>query len=78
MFDTASSAESRLSLGQKIWQINWMVVLLLCVIASIGFAMLYSAANGSFDPWASRQMARFGLGFTLMIVVCLIDIRVWF
>ncbi len=78
MFDTDFSPDSRLSLGQKIWQINWMVVLLLCVIASIGFAMLYSAANGSFDPWASRQMARFGLGFTLMIVVCLIDIRVWF
>ena len=78
MFDTDSSPESRLSLTQKIWQINWMIVLLLCVIAGIGFAMLYSAANGSFNPWASRQMIRFGIGFTLMIVVCLIDIRVWF
>jgi rod shape determining protein RodA len=78
MFETASSPESPSSLAQKIRQINWMIVLLLCAIAGIGFAMLYSAANGSLDPWASRQIARFGVGFTLMLVVCLIDIRVWF
>jgi rod shape determining protein RodA len=78
MFDSDSSPDSRLSLGQKIWQINWMIVLLLCALAGIGFAMLYSAANGNIDPWASRQMIRFGIGFILMIVVCLIDIRIWF
>ena len=30
-------------------------------IAGIGFAMLYSAANGEFQPWASRQMIRFAV-----------------
>ena len=28
---------------------------------SVGFAMLYSAANGSWTPWAMRQVIRFGV-----------------
>jgi len=66
------------SLGQKLWQIHWLFVLLLIVTTSIGIAMLYSAAGGSLDPWASRQLARFGIGLALLVVVALIDVRVWF
>lgn len=39
--------------------------------------MLYSAANGKFDPWATRQMVRFGVGFVAMLIVALTDIRIW-
>src|SRR3546814_20446335 len=54
------------------------MMLLLSLVAGVGFAMLYSAANGSFEPWASAQMLRFGLGLGMMIVAALIDIRFWF
>ncbi|RMD61384.1 MAG: rod shape-determining protein RodA [Alphaproteobacteria bacterium] len=54
------------------------MILLTTAIAGVGFAMLYSAANGSFDPWASRQMVRFGIGLVGMLTVALIDIRIWF
>ncbi|TNE37324.1 MAG: rod shape-determining protein RodA, partial [Alphaproteobacteria bacterium] len=66
-----------LPLSQKIWDINWGFVLLICATASIGFLMLYSAANGHLEPWALRQMIRFAAGLALMFVVALIDIRVW-
>jgi len=66
-----------MNLGQRLWQINWSFVLLISVTASIGFGMLYSAANGSFDPWASRQMVRFIIGIILMLIVAVIDIHVW-
>lgn len=66
------------TLGRKLWQIQWIFVLLVCVIAAIGIAMLYSAANGSVDPWAKRQAFRFALGLSLMIAVAVIDIRIWF
>jgi rod shape determining protein RodA len=66
-----------LSLRQKLLQMNWIFVLLVCMTASVGFAMLYSAANGSIDPWVSRQMLRFGAGLLVMIVVALTDIRLW-
>ena len=66
-----------LSLRQKLLQMNWIFVLLVCITASVGFAMLYSAANGNIDPWVSRQMLRFGAGLLVMIVVALTDIRLW-
>ncbi len=69
--------QSDMTFGQRLWQINWLFVLLLTVTASIGFAMLYSAANGSFDPWASRQMVRFSVGILFMLTVAVIDIHVW-
>ena len=62
---------------QKLLRLNWELVLLIVLTASIGFAMLYSAANGSFDPWASRQISRFAVGVALMLMVALVDIRLW-
>ena len=66
-----------LTIIQKIFNLNWLLILLISLVAGIGFAMLYSAAKGNWDPWASRQAMRFGLGIGLMLIVALIDIRVW-
>lgn len=66
-----------ISLTQKFWDMNWGFILLICATASIGFLMLYSAANGNLDPWASRQMIRFAAGLVLMFCVALVDIRIW-
>ena len=66
-----------MTLAEKLWQINWTMVMLIIVIACIGFVMLVSAANGSFEPWASRQIIRFCVGLVVMLVVALIDIRIW-
>jgi len=77
MYDNGFNRQP-LSLGQKLWQIHWLFVLLLCVTAAIGIVMLYSAGNGRFDPWASRQVVRFAVGLVLLIVVAVIDIRLWF
>ena len=63
--------------GQRFWQLNWILILLICAIASIGFAMLYSAGNGSYTPWAERQMVRFAVGMGLMLAIALTDIRFW-
>jgi rod shape determining protein RodA len=66
-----------LTLGQKLLNIHWLFVLLLCIAASIGLAMLYSAANGNLEPWALRQFMRFCVGIIVMIAIALIDIRIW-
>src|SRR6266568_8777926 len=67
-----------LSLSDKVRGIQWGLVLLIAAIAGIGFAMLYSAANGSLQPWASRQMTRFAIALVPMIAAGLIDVRYWF
>ncbi|WP_226893381.1 rod shape-determining protein RodA [Nisaea sediminum] len=64
-----------LTLGTKLQQINWGLILLLVLISSVGFAMLYSAANGSWTPWAVRQAIRFGIGLVITLGIALIDIR---
>jgi len=68
---------SRISVGRRLLQINWLLVVVICLTASVGFVMLYSAAGGNLEPWADRQMFRFGLGLVGMVVVALIDIRIW-
>ena len=68
----------QLRLGQKAAQLNWGLVLVVALLGAIGCAMLYSAANGSMDPWASRQLLRFGAGMVLLLGVALTDIRIWF
>jgi rod shape determining protein RodA len=68
----------RPGLGQKLAEVNWLLVALICLAAAVGFAMLYSAGNGSYQPWASRQMLRFAAGLALMLAVATVDIRLWY
>lgn len=63
---------------EKLRQVNVGLIFLIAVVSSIGFGMLYSAAGGSWDPWASRQMIRFGIGVVLMLGVAVVDQRFWF
>ena len=69
--------EARLTFGAKLLEINWGFVFLIVLTASVGLAMLYSAAGGSFEPWATRQVIRLGAGLAVMLLVALVDIRVW-
>jgi len=62
---------------RKIFFMNWGLVLLLVAAAVIGFLMLYSIAGGQWDPWASAQIKRFGLGLALMFVVAMTPIWFW-
>ena len=66
-----------LTLGRKLISINWLLVILIVMVAGVGFAMLFSAAGGNMDPWAKRQIVRFGVAFGIMIVVVTINIRIW-
>jgi rod shape determining protein RodA len=68
----------RLGLAEKVWSINWMLVLLVSALAGVGFATLYSAANGQWDPWASKQILRYLVAVAVMLAVALVDLRTWF
>ena len=65
-------------LTMKLPEIDWRLALALCCIAGVGTMMLYSTAPLSWKPWAGPHLIRFGLCFGLMLVLSLIDIRVWF
>ncbi|MDY0870636.1 rod shape-determining protein RodA [Dongia rigui] len=69
--------QKKVSIGEKLLQLNWSLVLLVTVVASIGFAVLYSAAHGSAEPWMDAQIKRFGLGVFGMLILALIDLRLY-
>jgi rod shape determining protein RodA len=66
-----------LTIGRKLLAINWLLVLLITVVSMFGFAMLYSAADGSMTPWAERQIVRFCVALVVMVIVATINIRIW-
>ena len=72
-----AAARRTLSLVDKLYELNWGLVLLIGIIATAGFAMLYSVAGGHLQPWASPQILRFLLGLAVLVTVACIDIRVW-
>jgi rod shape determining protein RodA len=65
-------------LWQRIRGISWGLVLLICTAAGFGIAVLYSAADGSMEPWAAKQTIRFAIALMLMVGAALVDIRHWF
>jgi rod shape determining protein RodA len=61
----------------RIWRLHWVLLLLITAVAGFGIAILYSAADGSWQPWAGRQLLRFGLGFGLLLVIGLTNLQFW-
>lgn len=75
MFNSLTGPDdANLSLGRKLFLLNWGLVGLICAITGVGIGMLYSAGSG-WEPWAWRQLVRFIPGFFLMFIVALIDVR---
>jgi rod shape determining protein RodA len=72
-----SADREPMTIGQKLWQVNWFLVLFIIILTAIGCAMLYSAGEGSWNPWATRHIIRFVIGLFLMIMVAMTDIRIW-
>lgn len=62
----------------RISHFNWGLVFLLCIMASVGVACLYSAAGGKMDPWAFQHILRFGIGLVAMFITAMISIRWWY
>jgi rod shape determining protein RodA len=75
-FLTARLRRGDMSATEKLWQVSWSFVFWICCIAFVGFAMLYSAANGRWEVWALPQMTRFAVGLGVLVAVAVVDIRI--
>ncbi|MBD24041.1 MAG: rod shape-determining protein RodA [Candidatus Marinimicrobia bacterium] len=61
---------------EKLLQMSWSLIFWIFCIFTLGFAMLYSAANGSLEPWAASQSVRFFIGLGILLAVTIIDVRI--
>ncbi|MBR7620482.1 rod shape-determining protein RodA [Phenylobacterium sp. 20VBR1] len=62
----------------KFSEIDWLFSLALCLIAGAGALMMFSIAGSSWEPWAGAHLLRFGILFVVMVVLAMVDLRVWF
>lgn len=64
--------------SSKVGEIDWRLTGLLCVVAGIGTAMLYSIAGGQWQPWALDHMIRFGVLLVAMLALAMVHPKWWF
>jgi rod shape determining protein RodA len=72
-----AAARSELTLAEKFRRLDWRLVLVLIGVAGVGTAALYSAGGMKPDPWAAKHATRFAIGLAMMLLVALVDLRVW-
>ncbi len=60
----------------KLARVNWIYVLLICLLGGVGYAALYSAAGGAAHPYALPQTIRFGVGLVMMLAVAMLGPRI--
>ena len=62
----------------KLAALDWNLALLVALVGAISTLMLFSIAESSWSPWALNHLTRFALCFVAMIILALVDLRVWF
>lgn len=65
------------SFTAKLLYVNWPIIIVAGVIASIGCAALYSVGGGSFQPWAERHAMRFLVATAIVLAMSMVRIQVW-
>jgi len=58
---------------KSIYNFNWIYFFIILIIFWIGEINLYSAAGGSFDPWASNQLIRFLIFLPLFFLILILE-----
>ncbi|MBR1841186.1 MAG: rod shape-determining protein RodA [Alphaproteobacteria bacterium] len=62
----------------KIFRMNFIYLFLIVLLAGVGTLTLYSAANGSWEPWALKHVMRFILAAILMFVLALTNVQKYY
>lgn len=65
-------------LSTKIAELDWRLIGLICALAGVGAAMLYSIAGSSWTPWAAKHLIRFGGLFVAMLGLAMVHPKWWF
>ena len=62
-----------MSVFRVLFRIPWHILLLAAILVLVGSLALYSASQGSWQPWAGRHAVRAMIGVSLVIGIAFID-----
>lgn len=62
-----------LTLKERFFNLNFIFIGIIILLAAIGCLTLYSATGGNISPWALNQAVRFCVGLGVMLVAALIQ-----
>lgn len=65
-------------LFEKLSKINYNLIITTILIFAFGIVALYSADNGSWSPWAKKQLIYFISFMPVLFAIALININFWF
>jgi len=64
------------TLSEKLWRVNWAVLIVAGAIAAIGCAALYSVTV-SFQPWAERHALRYLVALAIVVAMAMVRPQIW-
>lgn len=73
-----SFLHNRFGWKDKLFSMSFSYIFFIVLLALIGTMTLYSAANGSWQPWAIRHLLRFGVALLCMFGFALIDAKYYY
>ena len=65
-------------LGAKLYQVDWLLPALAAMLGFVGVVAIFSATSGVWMDGAFQHGTRIALAFMAMLIVAMIDIRVWY
>ena len=73
-----SSTGSRRGFTGKLYEVNWLLPVLVGLIGFVGVIMIYAATDGVWSRGAQQHLIRILVGGLFMIGIALTDIRLWY
>lgn len=73
-----AGSDRRRSFQGKLFEINWLLPVLIYLVGAIGVAMIYAATDGAWNQGAQQHLMRLILAGFIMFGVAMIDIKVWY
>ncbi len=61
----------------RLRELPWSVLVAILAVGGFGLVVLYSAAGGSFQPWAAKQGIRFAVLLVAMLALSRVPVRLW-
>lgn len=55
----------------------WRIMMILSAMTFFGAMVLYSAANGNFEPWAAKHFIRFMISLVMALIMSRLPISFW-